>query len=57
MSDERERIGIAGFPMTVSEALCIAEQMVLGAQAGAKKLFGRDLALAILWQRVKELSR
>ena len=52
-----ERIGmLKGSAMTVSEALCIAEEMEHAAKAAARMLFGRDLALLILSREVRRLD-
>ena len=52
-----ERIGmLESDAMSVSEALCLAEAMVLDAKLSTRRLFGRDLALAVLAQRVRELN-
>jgi hypothetical protein len=42
--------------MTVSQALCIAEELAMGAEAHARLLFGRDQALVVLAKRVRELN-
>jgi hypothetical protein len=52
-----ERIGmLPNAPMTVSEALILAEEMRGDAEHSAKRLFGRDLALSVLAAEVRRLQ-
>lgn len=53
-----ERIGmLMESPMTVSEALCLADEMRSAAEHAARRLFGRDLALAVLAEELKKRAR